>query len=71
MTHSSEKGVGRLTSFLANFVVSDLLLMLHGTVNICIFGDECTDENEFIVKSKTDSSLVSTAFTAEGPENPA
>ena len=71
MTHSSEKGVGRLTSFSADFCVLSSSLSA-GTVNVFIdFDDECTNETESAANFKTGLSSDSTAFTAEGSENPA
>ena len=69
-THSSEREVGRLTSFSAAFCVSSSSLS-SGTVNVFIdFDDECTKETESATEFETDSPSDSTAFTAEGSENP-
>ena len=70
-THSSEREVGRLTSFSADFCVSSSSLS-SGTVNVFIdFDDECTNETESAANFETGLSSDSTAFTAEDSENPA
>ena len=69
-THSSEIEVSHLTSLSADFCVS-VLSLSSGTVNIFIgFDDECTKETESVDEFETTPPSVSTAFTAEGSENP-